>query len=68
VKVLTGPLAQQPFTVRIHPNGEKPMPSREERFTTKREALRFIAGLGELSFVQKVERRTYSLRVKPRKT
>ncbi len=56
-----------PFTVRIHPNGEKAMPSREQTFETKRETLRFISGLGELSFIQKVAPRVYSLRVKPKK-
>lgn len=55
------------FTVRIHPNGEKAAPSREERFATKGDALRFIRRLGALSLIQKVEPRTYSVRVKPKK-
>ena len=55
------------FVVRIHPNGEKPLPSREQTFDTKREALTFIGSLGELSFIQKVAPRVYSLRVKPKK-
>lgn len=56
-----------PFTVRIQPTGERPGPSREEKYETKREALEAIQRLGKLALISKVSRRTWSVRQKPKK-
>lgn len=56
-----------PWIVRVQASGEKPAPSVEHRFETKREALAYIAKLGKLSLISKVGARVYSVRVKPKR-
>lgn len=55
------------YTLRIHSVGDRPAPSRELRFDTKRELLAEVRRMGKLSFIRKVEPRVYSIRPAPKK-
>lgn len=52
------------WLVRVQASGDRPGPSVEHRFGTKREAHGFITSLGALSLIARVGRRTYSVRKK----
>ena len=56
-----------PWIVNVQASGERPGPSLGHSFATKREARGFIDRLGKLSLDAKVDRRTYSVRVKPKR-
>ncbi len=53
-----------PWIVRVQASGDRPGPSVEHQFGTKREALGYITSLGRLSLMTKIGRRTYSVRKK----
>lgn len=55
------------FTLRVHSSGEKASPSREERYTTKRELFEAIRRLGKLQLIRRIEPRVYSVRLAPKK-
>jgi hypothetical protein len=56
-----------PWVVNVQASGEKPAPSVGHTFGTKREARAFVASLGQLALDARVDRRTYSVRVKPKR-